>query len=153
MRLACDAMLGRLARYLRAAGHDTRLATGAESDDELRRRASAEDRWLLTRDRALADAARPQALLLPHGSLSQDAARVRQDLGIDWLEAPFTRCLVDNTPLAPSPAEQLAGLPPQTRALAGPFRACPACGRLYWPGSHVRRMSARLEAFAAQSRV
>jgi uncharacterized protein with PIN domain len=41
-------------------------------------------------------------------------------------------------------------MPASARALPGPLQACPACGRLYWPGSHVRRMQARLEAFAAQ---
>ncbi|HET6972195.1 MAG TPA: Mut7-C RNAse domain-containing protein, partial [Phenylobacterium sp.] len=25
---------------------------------------------------------------------------------------------------------------------------CPACGRAYWPGGHVRRMEARLHALA-----
>lgn len=36
------------------------------------------------------------------------------------------------------------GLDARARALGGPVRACPACGRLYWPGSHVRRMRAKL---------
>ena len=26
------------------------------------------------------------------------------------------------------------------------YRACPACGRIYWPGTHVRRMKKRLES-------
>jgi uncharacterized protein with PIN domain len=31
----------------------------------------------------------------------------------------------------------------------GDARRCPACERIYWPGSHHRRMRARLEAWAA----
>lgn len=30
---------------------------------------------------------------------------------------------------------------------AGPVTACPDCGRIYWPGSHVRRMRARLDCW------
>jgi uncharacterized protein with PIN domain len=39
-------------------------------------------------------------------------------------------------------------MPQQARALPGPFRACPECARLYWPGSHVARLSQRLDALA-----
>jgi uncharacterized protein len=33
----------------------------------------------------------------------------------------------------------------RTRQGAGPITLCPACGRVYWPGSHVRRMRAKLD--------
>ncbi|MGH6943501.1 MAG: Mut7-C RNAse domain-containing protein [Geminicoccaceae bacterium] len=29
--------------------------------------------------------------------------------------------------------------------------ACPVCRRVYWPGSHARRMKARLERWKATS--
>jgi uncharacterized protein len=31
-------------------------------------------------------------------------------------------------------------LPPGLVEIQGPVRRCPACGRVYWHGSHVRRM-------------
>ena len=57
---------------------------------------------------------------------------------------PFTRCLIDNTALDPAPPEMVAQVPASSRAAGGPLRLCPECGRLYWPGGHVRRMLARL---------
>jgi hypothetical protein len=36
-------------------------------------------------------------------------------------------------------------LPEGVRGLPGPVRRCPQCGRLYWEGSHVRRMRTALE--------
>lgn len=36
-------------------------------------------------------------------------------------------------------------LPPDVRELPGPARQCPGCGRLYWLGSHARRMREALE--------
>ena len=31
--------------------------------------------------------------------------------------------------------------------LPRPFRTCPACGRLYWPGSHAQRVDRRFEGW------
>lgn len=56
--------------------------------------------------------------------------------------------MVDNAPLRAATAEEVARMPGDSQDRAGPFRACPACGRLYWPGSHVKRMAAKLEALA-----
>lgn len=67
---------------------------------------------------------------------------------LDWTFAPFTRCVMDNARLRDATDEEVAGLPARTQALPGPFRVCPACGRRYWPGSHVRRMEARLMGLA-----
>jgi uncharacterized protein with PIN domain len=49
-RFYCDEMLGRLARYLRAAGFDTRLASDGMKDNVILREAVLEARWLVTRD-------------------------------------------------------------------------------------------------------
>ena len=68
---------------------------------------------------------------------------------MDWLHAPFTRCLVDNTLLKPAGEADLLRIPDESRALPGPFRVCPRCGRVYWPGSHVRRMRRQLERWRA----
>ena len=35
----------------------------------------------------------------------------------------------------------------------GPFLACPACERIYWPGSHVRWMMTQLERWRAEAAV
>lgn len=148
MRLLCDEMLAGLARWLRAAGHNTELAAPRMADRDLIAWARAEHRLLLTRDRSLAALCPDIALLLPE-PLDAQAARLTQALGLDWKHAPFTRCLRDNTPLRPARTQDLAGLPDGTASMPGPFSTCPECGRLYWPGSHVRRMAARLGQWAA----
>ncbi len=109
MRFLCDEMLGRFARYLRAAGHDTALASGGTADRDLLERAHREDRLFLTCDRRIAEhrRARGIALILPRGNLDEVACAVTRAVQLDWLHAPFTRCLVDNTPLAAVGAAQL----------------------------------------------
>lgn len=148
MRLLCDEMLAGLARWLRAAGHDVALSAPQTDDRHLIERARAEHRLLLTRDRSLSERAPDVVVLLPE-PLDAQADLLARRLGLDWRKAPFSRCLVDNTPLAPAPPEALAILPEQTTSLPGPFSICPACNRLYWPGSHVRRMAARLNHWAS----
>lgn len=54
-RFAADAMLGGLARWLRALGYDTAWASPVD-DDALVRRAVDEGRVVLTRDVGLAEA-------------------------------------------------------------------------------------------------
>ncbi|MEW5686603.1 MAG: DUF5615 family PIN-like protein [Pseudomonadota bacterium] len=147
MRFLCDVMLVRLARLLRAAGYDTYLAADGEPDAELVRTARREGRILVTRDKRLAAAAEESVLV--HGwGVDGEAHTLSRAVVLDWTAAPFTRCTLDNAPLRDATAEELSGLPDRTRGLAGPFRSCPACGRTYWPGSHVRRMEARLRGLA-----
>lgn len=149
MKLLCDEMLGGLARWLRAAGHDAAVAPRQASDADLIAIAEHEGRILISRDRALVARARgrAQAVLLVSEGVDAQALELDGALGLDWTLAPFTRCMMDNADLRPATAAEIAALPDRTRALPGPFRACPACGRLYWPGSHVRRMLERLQAW------
>lgn len=145
-RLLCDEMLHRLGRWLRAAGYDTVIAGNGTADGAILAQAQAEDRVLVTRDRALAARAGPavRTFALDSDRLDEGARQLRDRLGIDWCRAPFTRCLVDNTPLRAAEPSEHARVPPGAHAPDGTLTTCPACGRLYWPGGHVRRMLARL---------
>ena len=150
MRLMCDEMLLRLGRWLRAAGYDTAVAAGGLDDAALIARCAGECRVLLTRDRRLAAraAGAVRVLLLAETEIEAQARVLGTALGIDWQHAPFTRCVVDNAVLDPAPRVAAGQVPPRSRAAGGPLRRCPCCGRVYWPGGHVRRMQARLAAWA-----
>lgn len=154
MRFLCDEMLLRFGRWLRAAGHDTAIAAAGEEDRALIERALAEERMLLTRDRALAEraASRVPVLLLAGEGLDQAARHLRLVLGLDWLSAPFTRCLVDNAPLVPETPEAIAQVPSRSReAAAAGLKRCPDCRRLYWPGGHFQRMQTRLARWQGEA--
>ncbi|UCE31825.1 MAG: hypothetical protein JSW68_02455 [Burkholderiales bacterium] len=149
MRFLCDEMLGDLARYLRAAGHDTVLARGGAPDTHWIAVARRQRRLFLTRDRLLApEAGEDVALQVPDGDLDAAAAFLRQALELDWLYRPFSRCLLDNAELTPVPAQAHRRVPPDIPVAEA--RACPSCGRVYWPGSHYRRMRARLAGWAGR---
>lgn len=145
-RFYCDEMLGRLARYLRAAGFDTRLAADGAKDAQILREAVVEDRWLVTRDRQILEhkAAIGRVVLLPPGDMDSHAAHLAQRFNLNWLQQPFSRCLVDNSPLDEANMEQLDRVPAESRPHVDSVKTCPCCGRVYWRGSHYRRMKDRL---------
>ncbi len=150
----CDEMLGSLCRYLRAAGYDTLLANNGASDGDLLRQCMAEGRFLLTQDALIREhkAANGVALILPHVPLDDLAAEVGARLQLDWVSHSFTRCLVDNTPLAGADEAAAARAPADARRPGEALQHCPACGRVYWRGSHYKRMHARLDRWQTMLR-
>jgi uncharacterized protein with PIN domain len=150
-RFLCDEMLGHLCRYLRAAGYDTLLARDGTSDAELLRQCREEERIFLTRDARVQElkAAHGIVLILPHANLETLAALLGVHYRLDWLAHAFTRCLVDNTLLAKGDAAARACVPHDAIRTGEPLMQCPACGRVYWRGSHYKRMRARLESWQA----
>jgi uncharacterized protein len=142
-------MMKDLARWLRAAGYDTSVAPDGAPDMAILQDARREQRVLLTRDRGLLrrDTEGGASHFLRTQNLDSTARELRDCLGVDWLRAPFTRCLIDNSPLRPATSKEARGVPPRVPVLQGHVTLCPSCGRLYWEGSHVRRMRARLTAW------
>ncbi len=140
LRLAADAMLGRLARWLRTLGIDT--CFDPESDDAaLARRAVAEGRILLTRDRRLLEDWRVRGHRVHSEEPLEQLVEVLSAVGVPPPGGLFTRCRMCNTELEGVPAGEVQGLlPPAVRKNPGPLRRCPGCGRLYWEGSHTARM-------------
>jgi len=139
-RFAADSMLGGLARHLRALGYDTTWESPIE-DPEVVRRAVAESRILLTRDVGIGEEWWIEGLVMlasddPLEQLREVAAR----FGLDDAAA-FTRCTRCNAPLEPVTAEDAGNaVPPAVREANLPLARCPACGRVYWEGSHTRGM-------------
>jgi uncharacterized protein with PIN domain len=146
-RFLADAHLGGLARLLRLLGFDT-LFENAWRDEEIVRRALAEHRIVLTRDRALLMRRDVTHGCFVHAQDSPGQAReLVERLDLKRAAHPFTRCLVCNAPLrAIDPGEVPAGVPPAVRARHDRFAACADCGRVYWEGSHWQRMQAKVAA-------
>ncbi len=150
-RFLCDEMLGRLCRYLRAAGYDTLFANNGNPDRDLLQQCHDEGRFFLTQDQLVREhkAARDIALILPQGDIDQLAALLSAHFQLDWLSRAFTRCLQDNTLLLPADAASAASVPEDARRPGEPLSVCPTCGRVYWQGSHYKRMRARLAKWQA----
>lgn len=144
MRLLFDAMLGSLATLARMCGHDAAYALdrGTEADDGLRALARAEDRRLVTRDRALA-ARTEGAILLGSRDVDDQIDELRAagvGLSLPGTPARCGRCngrldaVATDAALpayAPDPAETDC------------YR-CRDCGQVFWRGSHWADVRERL---------
>ena len=145
LKLLTDGMLGRLTRWLRALGYDTVYAPDTD-DDELLRRARAQDRVLLTTDHALAMRRGARTFLIETQDLASQLREVRAALGPPP-DAEFSRCLACNSKLTPVDKATLTDrVPPYILVTRQEFRRCPDCGRIYWPGTHVERMKQVINA-------
>jgi len=138
-RLIADVMLGRLAKWLRLLGYDTRYSNSAD-DVTLLRIAQAEDRALLTRDRALSRRRGVRAIWIESQDLPAPFPQVQAAIG-PTPDGGLTRCAVCNARLEPTDkADVQARVPPYVFQTQGEFRRCPQCDRIYWPATHVERM-------------
>ena len=151
-RFIADAHLGGVAHFLRLCGFDT-LFDAHFQDAEIERLAARDGRIVLTRDRELL-----KRRTITHGCYvhalkpEQQVREVVRRLDLARSVRPFTRCLCCNTPTRAVDKEEGAQLlPPSARAQHTRFTACDGCGRVFWEGSHWRRMRALVDAVLAES--
>jgi len=145
VRLIADVMLGRLAKWLRLLGYDTHYDNSAK-DVTLLRIAQAEDRVLLTRDRALSRQRGVRSIWIESQDLAAQIGQVRRSIGPPP-DGHFTRCAVCNARLESiDKADVKTRVPPYVYQTQEEFRRCPECGRIYWAATHVERMRSIIEA-------
>jgi uncharacterized protein with PIN domain len=144
---ACDAMLGGLARWLRAAGYDASWRAGID-DWDLVRQAQREGRVLLSSDTGIfrigivRDGEVP-ALFVPHGlDKAGQLGWVLQQLTLSPREP---RCMACGGPLTSRGREEVRGrVPEKTFAWLERFEECGRCGRVFWQGTHWQRIAEQL---------
>lgn len=152
MKLLVDSMLGTLAKWLRLLGYDAAIAANHAPDVELVRRARAERRVILTRDRELAGRRGVQALLVVDDDLDAQLMQVAGALDLPSPQ-PGSRCVHCNAALQPAKHEEVAGdVPPYVLQTQPAFRRCPACGRVYWRGTHWQQFEHKVDIWRAAQR-
>ena len=139
-RFVADAMLGRLAKWLRMMGYDVTFFNDVD-DLVLLRHARAESRLLLTRDRALARRAGPLGVMV-HSQTLEEQLRELAERGIIHGPRDETRCPVCNTLLIAVPREEVRErVPPYVFQTQEEFYECPDCCRIYWAGTHWQNVT------------
>lgn len=151
-RVACDAMCGGLARWLRALGVDASY-TPDIADGDLVRHALAESRIVISSDgrlfeRRVFSRNELRGLRLPVGLRLLDQVEfVVKSLG---LHVRHPRCTVCNGELVPVDRTEVGDVVPALSLIwASAFFRCAACGHVFWEGSHWRRINSVRERFRA----
>jgi len=147
-----DVNVGRLAKLLRLLGFDT-LYDPSWQDKELANLASKYNKILLTKDRELLMRKSINwGKLIRSISPWDQLAEVIFFYGLSEQIKLFTRCTNCNQVLEPVPKEEvLDQLEPLTRLMYNQFTRCPGCGKVFWRGSHHKRIEEKLRSIAGCS--
>ncbi|MBI5883756.1 MAG: Mut7-C RNAse domain-containing protein [Elusimicrobia bacterium] len=147
-KFLADSMLGRLSKWLVLLGFDSRcVGWKGEADLALLEIAQREGRVFLTRDANIPEVAGLKKVVVRPQGLEDQLRFVLKALGLKARrEKLFSRCTACNVGLAAlSREEALPHVPPLVRELNTAFFRCPACGKLYWNGTHTGNTAAKLE--------
>jgi uncharacterized protein len=145
----CDAGLGGLARWLRAAGYEAAWQPDI-ADDDLLREARSMGATILTTDamlmerRLLRDRVIPVFWLPPTLSIPEQLALVFREFGLT-VRSP--RCMTCGGELRRAGKEAMRErIPPRTYRWLDEFFICSRCDKLFWHGTHWHRIMATLSA-------
>ena len=145
LRFFAEATLGRLAKWLRLFGFDTRYHSGKKFRQAAE--GCAADRIVLTRTRAVARRlAGRQVVFIGENAPEEQLRRLVARLGLTAQDlAPFSRCLRCNRKTVPVPKEAVLGkVPDYVWQTASRFTFCEKCRNVYWPGTHTERALDRI---------
>ncbi len=152
MKFLLDGMLGKLTRWLRMIGCEAEYLND-QTDRDLLSRAKRESLTLLTSDEELYRTAASRGIdcYLVKGRteahrLASLAERFKLNLYID---TSVSRCPVCGSPIREAAKNDVEGsVPPTTFKVYHSFWVCTNsdCAKVYWQGSHWKRIEQTLEA-------
>jgi uncharacterized protein with PIN domain len=143
----CDAGLGGLARWLRAAGYEAKWEAGID-DDDLLRQAQNVSATVLTTDslmmerRVVRDGIISALWLPPTLKIPEQMEIVFREFD---LAAGEPRCMECGGELRRAEKESLRDrIPPKTYRWLDEYFLCARCGKLFWRGTHWDKISREL---------
>ena len=143
-KFVADSMLGKLAKWMIAAGFDVVFKKNSTREFVLIT-AKEEGRTILTRDPAIKESG---TVFIESDHFQEQMEQVFELIGIPSSEKAFTRCLDCNIILIPADKNKVEGkVPPYVFKTHRIFLICPQCDKIFWKGSHYDRMKEILEKF------
>ncbi|HLF18827.1 MAG TPA: Mut7-C RNAse domain-containing protein [Candidatus Omnitrophota bacterium] len=140
-RFVCDVHLGKLVRHLRLLGFDACYKIDFK-DDEIVELAAKQRRIILTRDIGLLKNKRiVWGYFVRTMDSNKQIKEVVKHLRLSPKVRPFRLCLNCNGRIQRIAKSKVAEkLPPKVRAHYQEFYICKSCDKIYWKGSHHRRL-------------
>lgn len=141
-----DANLGKLVKWLRLLGYDTVYHRG-NVDSSFIKRACQEGRIGLTRCSKSRGRPYPVKLIfLKSEKVGDQIEELKENVSLEVERVNlFCRCAVCNGELREVEKDEISGSVPHHVLLSHHhFKACLRCGRIYWPGTHQKKIINRL---------
>ncbi len=142
-RFIADAMLGKLAKWLRIIGYDT-LYFKTIDDAELIKTAKQQQRVILTRDTLLANTKKATRVILIHSNyidqqLKEIFVFLKEETSTLFKLPP--RCVSCNVELIIATKQSaLNRVPDYVFLKQKTFLICTNCGKIFWHGSHKKKI-------------
>lgn len=142
-RFVLDSMLGKVAKWLRVLGFDTRYEHLYRY--EQLQTYQAQGFLVVTRNQRWCR--RRGVVCLSANDPAEQLRELVARLAVKPREVRlFHRCILCNEPLQVLQQAQVLGrVPDYVYETQATFYGCPSCQRVYWPGSHPQRMLDRLQ--------
>jgi len=163
MKFLIDAMLGRLARFLRIFGYDTVFANDLEElydispipDLKLKQFARESHRIVITKDLQFYHSLCDNRVYLKGVGVYNYLSQLKSELGLDYnFDPKKTRCSVCNSEMKMVTDKELIrnSVKTETYHNFNEFYRCinPSCEKIFWKGSHIEDIISRLEKHRAE---
>jgi uncharacterized protein with PIN domain len=153
MKFIVDLTMGKLVKWLRIAGYDTVFYNSADVD-RIIEIASKEGRIILTRNSSFIKRRKKtleergvQYLLLASEIVDMQLRDIAAHFMLNLKKNSFTICIDCNKPLTNISKADVAGkVPEYVYQNYSEFVQCNSCGKIFWGGTHKKRMDDRLAA-------
>jgi uncharacterized protein with PIN domain len=150
VKFIADNNVGKLARWLRLIGYDT-LLFKQKDDGQMIKMALSENRVILTKDtqfmkRRLVTNGTLKTIHIKQDDPKLQVQEVVKTLDLNYHFKPFSLCLECNQVLIARGKEEVkSSIPAHVFETQTQYTECPACHRIYWPGTHWQAMVKKLQ--------
>jgi uncharacterized protein with PIN domain len=150
IKFIADNNVGKLARWLRLIGYDT-LLFKQKDDGQMIKIALSENRVILTKDtqfmkRRLVTNGKLKTIHIRQDDPKLQVQELVETLNLNYHFKPFSLCLECNQELIARDKEEVQNLvPSHVFETQTQYTECPACHRIYWPGTHWQAMGTKLQ--------
>jgi len=156
IKFIADNNVGKLARWLRLIGYDTVLLK-QKDDAQMIKIALDDNRMILTKDAQFMKRRLVTSGALKTLHIEQDTPEVQvqeavESLSLDYDFKPFSRCLECNQVLVARDKQDAKDfVPARVFGTQTQYTQCPACHRVYSPGTHWQAMRRKLKDLQART--
>lgn len=138
--------LGRLTKWLRVLGYDAVYCSPLKKS-EIIIKSLQDDRVILTRNDKIKTIGDSNIVYIKSDFVLKQLQQVISNLKLKIdQENLFSRCLLCNIHLQPIDKSKIKSkIPTYVYKTQPQFRQCPKCNRIYWPGTHIKKVKEYLD--------